>query len=126
MNRFKMSVGQRRFLIIWVIFHSVALLMNITKIEGTVHQSLPENGTTGYQINLFTSFQPDSDLWPFVAIYHSEYESQNLNTYGDIVYFKGIFFGYNAISFLFYILVGFGIVYVPKLWNDQTSDTIKN
>jgi hypothetical protein len=125
MHNLKLPTVQKRFLIIWILLHSFALFINKADIEGLVNPTLSENGQTGYQIHLFTNTWYHDGFWPFVGFIKTEYMASgadyagNSQT-GNVVYFNGLFYCYNLSAFVFYIILGFGIVYIPKLWKEQT------
>jgi len=122
MNNLKLSTVQKRFLIVWILFHCLALFVNLTDIEGRIGDD-----------DLFTQTYNKEGFWPFVSFYETyhqkvpitDYTSDNYNSANttyldkDDTYFKGIFYTYNTTAFVFYIILGFGIVYVPKIWKEQ-------
>jgi hypothetical protein len=124
MNNLKLSAVQTRFLVIWILFHSFALFVNLNDIEGRIGND-----------DLFTQSYSTDSFWPFVSFsgtYHqkapiTDYTSDNYNSSNttyldkDDTYFKGIFYSYNITAFVFYIILGFSIVYVAKLWKEQTA-----
>ena len=111
------TLSQKRFLIIWVLFHSFALLVNLANIEGKISDGAFDNRTTIY---LFTHQGHQSDFWPFTIFYERipGLPQENIEDYYD---FNGVFFSYGFGEYTFYMLVGFGIIYLPKLWSDKKS-----
>ena len=115
MKKFVLSKGQRRFLIIWIIFHLFALLTNIIPIEGKV------NDTPSGVLYIFTQGSSDK-FWPFSDISHrSNYTeirngNYDYNSTRKVTHFYGIFNGYGIEEFLVYVLTGLLIVFLPKLW----------
>ena len=116
-----MSLYQKRFLIVWCIFHSFALATNLIPID--YHY---DNQSYG-QNYLFTNGDPYNSylgFWPFVE-YNKTYYGFGIDTYThththtDAKQFLGIFFNYNISSFIVYILLGFAIVFIPKLWGNS-------
>jgi len=118
--RLFLTTNQKRFLIVWVIFHFLALFVNIADVRGLTNPSLPENGKTGYQICLFTQYGHDG-FWPFVQFYKENYEQLYATSYGKIVYFNGLFYSYDLSAFVFYMLVGLGVVFIPRLWSPSSE-----
>ncbi len=98
------SLKQRRFLIVWCIFHLFALTVNLIPICGSI--SDVESNYGSYHRHIFTNGyyrEDDGAFWPFVKF--SEYYSYN-----------GIFHNYSIYAFIVYIAIGFAIVFLPKLW----------
>jgi hypothetical protein len=59
----KLTLNQRRFLIVWILFHSFALFVNLADIEGEVETS---DNTTYF----FTKgISNNNDFWPFTSYY---------------------------------------------------------
>lgn len=109
------SKGQRRFLIIWIVFHLFALVINIIPIQGKV------NDTPSGVLYIFTQ-GPSSEFWPFSDISHKSNYTEIRNGYYDysttkkVTHFYGIFNGYGIEEFLVYVSAGLLIVFLPKLW----------
>ena len=98
-------------------FHSFALFVNITDLECRIGND-----------DLFTQSYNKDSFWPFVSFYETFHEKVPIESYNPALgyideshtYFKGIFYSYNITAFVFYIIIGFGVVYIPKLWKEQT------
>jgi len=110
------SLNQRRFLIIWCFFHLFALATNLIPIKGEITSE-------GYNNYIFTYGESgsyyDGGFWPFVKMNdekgYDTYDHQtNERKYRSI--FLGIFHKYNTGAFIVYIVLGFAIVFLPKLW----------
>lgn len=117
----KLSLNQKRFLIVWILFHSFALFVNLADIKGTTQNEghLVENGYyKNTTINLLTSNTHPS-FWPFVNYYEDTFEYQSPNYRTENLDFNGIFYSYSFSEYIFYILLGLAIIFVPKLWNDK-------
>jgi hypothetical protein len=115
MKPLNLTLNQKRFLIIWILFHSFALFVNVAHIYGTLHDGYGKDNdnTTVY---LFCNTLPDreSDFWPFTSYTEESYQS-NLGNYYER-YYGGIFNSYGFPEYIFYMLLGLGIVFIPKLW----------
>jgi len=110
----KLTVNQKRFLIVWVLFHSLALFVNLAHIDGKIQDGNSSNDNT--TIYLFNGIGgQDSDFWPFTS-YHSSYNETNLDNRIDY-YYGGLFNSYGFPEYIFYLLLGMSIVFIPKLWN---------
>jgi hypothetical protein len=55
----------------------------------------------------------ENGFWPFTKIYEEDGYG-----YGN-PYFRGIFFSYGIGEFIFYILLGFGVIFLPILWKSK-------
>jgi hypothetical protein len=109
MNNLKLSTVEKRFLIIWILLHSFALFVNLAEVSGKIDR---DNF-------LFTNTDPlysKNGFWPFVNFEGTNYYPAD----GNVLYFNGLFYSYGLSAFIFYILLGIGIVYIPKLWKEQT------
>lgn len=129
MNNFKITLNQKRFLIIWICVHSFALFVNLVGLEGgSEYRGSEQNGL----FHTFTTkdYQKE-DFWPFTTFLEThEYYTTNYddprNTIGITFRtrneakqpdFNGIFNSYNLPEYIFYVLLGLGIVFIPKAWN---------
>jgi hypothetical protein len=124
----KISLNQKRFLIIWICFHSFALFVNVAMIYGTLREeSEPFKDTFGndfikyFNHNLFTSGNFQEDFWPFTT--YSQIESHYPGNYtrSDTHYFYGIFTSYGYLEYFSYLVLGFAIIYIPKIWGTQNE-----
>ena len=73
----------------------------------------------GYYNYIFTSHGGDDSpggFWPFVTIYNSAGQNTWANQKWQSM-FHGIFNYYTIGAYIFYIVLGFAIVFIPKLWN---------
>ena len=126
MKKSIISLGQRRFLIIWIAFHCTALFFNVAKIEGSLRNR-------GYSpvFNLFTTIDDThyDEFYPFVRfVYTGKYSSIKgeyayiyVNKSQDATNFFGVFTGYDVKAFFFYIVLGLAIIFLPKLWGTKAS-----
>jgi hypothetical protein len=132
MNRFKLTIRQRRFLIIWVAFHTFAYLVNVFDINGKItidaetrYNSKSLERHTYYDINLLRSMNNSGDFWPITKFYEKAYSEPSFTTREFIpvddldVYnhFYGIFASYDVSEYICYMLLGFAIIFIPKLWS---------
>ncbi len=115
----KITLKQRRFLIIWCIFHSFAYISNLIPITFDIHSN-----------DIFTNgddFNPNYGVWPFVEYFRFCKSCGDWNSAhtmrDDVNVFRGIFFNYNFMIFIIYLIVGISIVYIPKLWGNKKSPT---
>ncbi|WP_276345636.1 hypothetical protein [Daejeonella sp. JGW-45] len=125
----KITIAQRRFLILWVLFHSFALFVNVFKISGTIVNESYDAGTywKSKYVQLFTT-GPDEDFWP-ITEYSSyrKYIPYYRDTPEEVYNFNGIFNSYDFTEYIFYFLIGLGIVFIPKLWQERKAvDNMKN
>lgn len=118
----KISLREKRFLIIWVLFHAFALFLSIAEIKG--------NYENGYY---FSNSSSTKDFWPFAGFNNEGYSpnfkgydasGSSITRYEPYSTFKGIFNGYDLTEFIAYMVLGLGIVFIPKIWskNEQYSD----
>lgn len=129
MKKSIISLGQRRFLIIWCCFHLLALAINLADIEGRTIADSPENGYYSHQNDqrnityLFTNGYDRTDgFWPFVKYTRAQYNPMS----GRVDVFYGIFTGYDISEFLVYVGIGLAIVFLPKLWGTNSpTDTVQ-
>ena len=116
------TLKQRRFLIVWCCFHVFALAVNLIPIDGKI--SIPKAGTyqfnsssTHYWIYPFTDGSKGDGFWPFVKFVSSDY-----NPYiGTFTRFFGVFTEYQMSTFFVYIVLGFAVIFIPKLWGKPPS-----
>jgi hypothetical protein len=113
MENLALTLNQKRFLIIWTLFHSFALFVNLAGINGFVTVNDHE------YVCIFANTLPGetygSGFWPFVNF------SPN---YQEMI-FNGIFYSYGFAEYVFYMLLSIGILFVPKLWsNPQNLNTM--
>lgn len=173
----KLTLNQGRFLIVWILFNSFALFVNLAGIRGEINN----DKNTFY---LFTSGER-SGFWPFTSYYYEEPKTiestpifpdsikkiepeykigihsktgkkvriptgleeslrffnnpknedvnviptdKTITDYSSVVqevvgiahsYSGGIFNSYGLPEYIFYMCLGLGIVYLPKLWKDK-------
>ncbi|QNR85077.1 hypothetical protein H9N25_00780 [Pedobacter riviphilus] len=126
--KYSVTLNQKRFLIVWICIHSFALFVNVASIYGTINEGTQ---TLGYS-NLFTINSYEDDFWPFTKFTETEsYIDYSPNIFDEIgkpkrgiwrdktPSFNGIFTGYNLPEYIFYIILGLGIIFIPKIWNDN-------
>src|SRR4051812_42783264 len=131
----KITLRERRFLIIWIILHCTALFVNVTKTEGNLR-----NKIASPIVNIFTTNYCTSEgFWPFVAFMEYgacinvppvEPNSEGIYDPSSLVWadhlavkswnFFGIFYSYNTKTFLVYIILGIGAIFLPKLWREKS------
>ncbi len=131
----KLSLKDRRFLIVWISVNAFALFVNIAHIKGELQK---KSGYWDYnnipQWNLFTEgngidedysiFHP-ATFWPFTTDFTTyNIRSSNGNLYDERKGFAGIFNEYSYLEFIVYCLLGIAVVIVPKLWS-VSSDNIQ-
>lgn len=122
---YKTTINQKRFLIIWICLHSFALFVNVFNIRGRLSTSNFISSSTADNY-LFTSSSSSSyknDFWPITNFteeqrYYIEpaYLSFQKGTWAYKTAFKGIFQDYDYSEFIFYILLGLAVIYLPKIW----------
>ncbi|HTE00225.1 MAG TPA: hypothetical protein VK668_13120 [Mucilaginibacter sp.] len=121
----KISLIQKRFLIIWIIFHSLALFVNVANISGTI---VEQNTNTGKEyIYVLTRNTLKTNFWPFTTynqyVRHIDTISNTppfINTVEHIdYYYNGIFNSYGYLEYFFYLIIGFMVVYLPKFWSNM-------
>lgn len=134
------TLTQKRFLIVWILFHSFALFVNQTKLKGTVITDEYNKKYYRREIrkHLLTGDTLNEKFWPFTRyktyqtftgiadttffIYQGRRTPTFINTYRiDINHRNGIFTSYDFSEFIFYILLGLGIIVIPKLWNNNNN-----
>jgi len=111
----KITANQRKFLIIWCTCHIIFLLCYLFKFSGDL-----DNGS--YLISrLSVRGQRYSTLqdvfWPFCKIFDSFKGLDGMQH--NIL--NGFLYGYDYTEFIVYMLLGFGIVFLPKLWNPSNK-----
>ena len=113
----KLTLAQKRFLIIWILFHSFALFVNVASIKGTITETTSLFSKNAEYKYLFTSLTDKDKFWPVTSYYEQVYKYPTDRTAGySITYFNGIFNSYGYSEYLFYILLGCIFIYIPKLW----------
>lgn len=127
MPKLSISKFQRRFLIVWLLFHSFALFVNVAKIRGKlvdkriVHEASMDFQSRDIETNTyvyaFSSDVESRDFWPFSHFYenrvpdgYAKYSNVRIHR------FNGIFFGYGWDEFAFYVAIGFVFIFIRKLW----------
>jgi len=128
--KYSVTLNQKRFLIVWICIHSFALFVNLTGLYGTTREGTE---TLGYA-NIFTTNGYKNDFWPITTFFYRERyyvpnPSDPRNQHGYSVTFgtwkekepsfNGLFTGYDSTEYLFYILLGIGFVFIPKIWNNN-------
>jgi hypothetical protein len=127
----KISLNQRRFLIVWILFHSFALFVNIAQIQ--LNYSSPNNDGGRDYTYIFTKLTDEEKFWPFTDFRHYVTHSDTSNwqeipgtkshmfnvTVRNDHYFDGIFNSYGFSEYIFYVLFGFVIIYIPRLWRKK-------
>lgn len=123
MKKIIISLKEKRFLIVWLGLCSFALFLNVFNISGKI-----ESDDGKYQFLFFYSSEEnghpyDEDFYPFTkfitnksVLYPSESFSKYYITKGNYTRFNGIFNSFNLAEFVFYSLLGLGIVILPKVW----------
>jgi hypothetical protein len=101
----RISLKQRRFLILWCIFHLIALTVNFIPICGSIADTRDSYGNNHHSYIFTNGYyrQDDGTFWPFVKF------SDDFNYYG-------IFYNYSIYAFIVYMTIGFAIVFLPMLW----------
>jgi hypothetical protein len=144
----KLTVGNRRFLTVWICINAFALFVNIAQLEGRI-----DKGHNAYQIadekendqrkGYYAEFSYTNDIicifmdkntklqtdgitfYPFTSKFikiNYGYRNKYDHTHSYSFYesgFLGIFNGYDYLEFIVYTVLGFSIVYIPKLWKDN-------
>ena len=122
-----LTLIQKRFLILWILFHSFALFVNLFDIRGNVVDDIHFTDTTYYRksINLLTDTTNKGGFWPFVNYSSSIDTSSPINHFdgtfyknidSKIIEYKGIFSCYRFLQYITYIILGLLIIILPKLW----------
>lgn len=107
MKKLILSKAQKRFLLIWVVFHLFGLTANLVPIKGEIGE---DRGAVSY---IFTPADESNRFWPFVSFV----EPYAHGFTGEKTYhFMGIFYEYDISEFLVYVLGAIVIILVPKLW----------
>lgn len=133
----KVTLKERRFLIVWTCINIFALIVNITPIRGKIRNAEESNTLIHDRVVLdsykpgfyiWTSGEDKIFFWPFTKFFDKEISrvpSGNEN-YGFLTSksrlknFQGIFNGYDFSEFIIYSILGFAIIFVPKLWSPQS------
>lgn len=123
MKKLLPSINEKRFLIVWLGICSLALFLNVADIQGKI-----EVKGGKYQYLFFFSSEMyghsyDEDFYPFtdfIVESSTLYPSEKIRDYyigsGTYTRFNGIFNSFNLPEFIFYSILGIGIVFLPKLW----------
>lgn len=124
----KLTVFQKRFLIVWILIHSFALFVNVADIEGRIRNE-------GFSpiLNIFTTPLADTqnDFWPITTFVKNgkiilpgwndpsyPLRQKFYVDYGKSAFnFYGIFNSYGLTEYIFYIILGIAFVLVPKMWS---------
>lgn len=123
----QITLAERRFLIIWCSFHLFALCTSLIPIKGEI---VDQNKYRDYIFTSTDHYNSERGFWPFVKMLEENGYSTNVEDYtysssgypektvsrGKRSLFKGIFYNYSLGAFLVYILLGFGIIFIPKVW----------
>jgi len=131
------TINQKRFLIVWILIHSFALFVNLAHIKGEYYNKVYQLGGENREIKyLFTNSINQDQFWPFTDYTTNTFKKDTVgitptdNDFNIISlrttsteYFNGVFNSYNFPEFIFYILIGFAIVFVPKLWSNTQPST---
>ena len=131
-----LTLKNRRFLVVWICINAFALFVNVAHIQGEIKSY---SGTT-CKIDLLTDghgvsedyslFHPET-FYPFTTEYtatcyaSSSYFENHVYNY-DVPNnsFKGIFNGYSYWEFIVYTLLGFAIVFIPKVWGKNEQEEV--
>jgi hypothetical protein len=120
----KISLNERKFLIILSLINMFALFVNLAKVNGKFTTA------SGYDKNehqyLWTSGSNKDDFWPFISFVEEESSTtydHNSDIFGTNHYyqFQGIFNSYGIEEFIGYSLLGLLIIVVPKLMKTQKT-----
>lgn len=106
-----LTLNQKRFLILWILFHSFALFVNLAGVNGFT--SINDHEYVCFFTNTLPGQYPIG-FWPFVTF------SPN-TIYYDRIVFNGIFYSYEFPEYIFYMCLGLGIVFIPKLLTTETK-----
>lgn len=137
----KISLKERRFLIVWTCVNLFALIVNIADIHGTISEPRSPVTKTGNQewvfesipgFYLWTAGNHDDVFWPFQSKFIATRrnigypvfigDGNTLNVLpGKITDFLGIFNGYDYLEFGIYMILGFVIIFLPKIWNPKND-----
>ena len=107
MKKLTITQKEKRFLIIWIGICLFAFFVNLVPIEGKI-----DDFTYIFTVGESGGFYPfTSDFMGRHFIGYDQYDFMQFKPR-----FNGIFNSFNLPEFIFYILLGFGIVYIPKIW----------
>lgn len=108
----KLTTNEKRFLVIWIIVHSFALFVNLADIEGAI--DFNNRDYTYTPTYFFTHYNSNrSDFWPFTKFITT---SRCADCVSSETIFEGVFNSYGTAEYLFYMVIGLAIIFVPKLW----------
>ena len=135
------TLNQRRFLIVWICINVFALFVNATHLEGLIHHGHFNNDLDFRDLHkiilrdkfcLFMDSNEDINrernefkLFPFTSHFTSVLTNESWDKPTFSMYytydegFLGIFNGYSYFSFAFYFVLGFAIVFIPKMWSNK-------
>jgi hypothetical protein len=114
----KLTLSQKRFLIVWICLHSFALFVNVAKIKGTIQESSSFFTLNGHYEYVFTDGENNDNFWPFTKFYEKVYKSETEKvTATTDIYFHGIFNSYGLVEYISYIIFGLALIYIPKFWS---------
>ncbi|MBL7718317.1 MAG: hypothetical protein JNL72_05720 [Flavipsychrobacter sp.] len=108
------SLKQKRYLIVWSLFNVFALSVNIIPIKGLIKGN--ENMIPSDLTYVFTNgYSKVKGFWPFVN-FNNDFSNPYWENGYHFHHFRGIFAGYDFAEFAVYILIGFAVVFLPKIW----------
>ena len=132
--KLKLTQLEKIFLIVWTCIHCLALFINLADLDYSIITNKPtairldslklkSNDInrfvhTEYKYYILTSDQTSrSSFWPLTLFNNDSsagiYADENLV---DKIEFLGIFNGYNYFSFVCYMIMGFSILFIRKVW----------
>lgn len=123
MKKITVTLGNKRFLIVWMAIHAFALFVNTARVRGTIKTDNPYKDES----HIWTTANDwtyGGDFWPFTTFFkhndgkaaYSPVDGHVLYQYDSYTVFNGLFNGYGYSEFLAYVVLGFCIVFVPKAW----------
>lgn len=132
--KLKLTKLEKRFLIIWTCIHCFALFVNLADFDYCITTNKPTDTeldslkfkSTKYSFLYHTEYKyyvltsggnTNSSFWPLTVVNNDSnwnvFSGENLL---DITEFLGVFNGYNYFSFACYLILGFGIILIRKIW----------
>jgi len=117
MNKWIISLKEKRFLIIWLGVCVLAFFLNLADIRGHIkfdefkYHSL---FSSSYDRN-DSSHKYDDDFYPFTKFIEENHYQTDSN-FVSYKSFNGIFNSFNLPEFIFYSILGLSIIFIPKLW----------
>lgn len=128
----KISLKQRRFLIVWIALNSIALFVNVAHLEGRIKNGMVHftNGQKDYDYKTICLFQDNNKdivktatFYPFTTnftriIFREDWIDGKQYWMGEEG-FLGIFNGYSYFEFFIYLLLGIAVIFLPKLWGKE-------